>query len=70
MKLIQLVLTILTTTASSERFMSTLKRIKFFLRNSMTNDRLSCLFTLAIEKKMLGELSKDPTLINRERIYM
>ena len=44
--------------------MSTLKRIKSFLRNSMTNDRLSSLSTLAIEKKMLGELSKDPTFIN------
>jgi hypothetical protein len=30
----------------------------------MTNDRLSSLSTLAIEKKMLGELSKDPTFIN------
>lgn len=44
--------------------MSTLKRIKSFLRNSITNDRLSSLSTLAIEKKMLGELSKDPTFIN------
>ena len=44
--------------------MRTLKRIKSFLRNSMTNDRLSSLSTLAIEKKMLGELSKDPTFIN------
>ncbi|XP_025425451.1 zinc finger MYM-type protein 1-like [Sipha flava] len=63
-KLIQLVLTIPATTASSERSMSTLKCIKSFLRNSMTNDRLSSLSTLAIEKKMLGELSKDPTFIN------
>ncbi|XP_026821268.1 zinc finger MYM-type protein 1-like [Rhopalosiphum maidis] len=52
-KLIQLVLTIPATTASSERSMSTLKRIKSFLRNSMSNDRLSSLSTLAIEKKML-----------------
>lgn len=44
--------------------MRTLKRIKSFLRNSMTNERLSSLSTLAIEKKMLGELSKDPTFIN------
>ncbi|KAL4119885.1 hypothetical protein QTP88_012647 [Uroleucon formosanum] len=50
-KLIQLVLTIPATTASSERSMSTLKRIKSFLRNSMTNDRLSSLSTLAIKKK-------------------
>lgn len=36
-KLCQLVLTIPSTTASSERSMSTLKRIKTFLRNTMTN---------------------------------
>jgi hypothetical protein len=63
MKLIQLVLTIPTTSTSSERSMSILKHIKFFLRNSMTHDRLSSLSTLAIEKKMFGELSKDPTFI-------
>ncbi|KAL4141365.1 hypothetical protein QTP88_004017 [Uroleucon formosanum] len=51
-KLIQLVLTIPATTASSKRSMSTLKRIKSFLRNSMTNDRLSSLSSLAIEKKI------------------
>jgi len=44
--------------------MSTLKRIKFSLRNSMLNDRLSSLSSLAIEKKMLSELSKDPKFIN------
>jgi len=56
-------LTIPATTASSERTMNTLKRIKSFLRNSMTNYKLSSLFTVAIEKKkMYGELSKDPTL--------
>ncbi|XP_050066274.1 zinc finger MYM-type protein 1-like [Aphis gossypii] len=55
-KLIQLVLTIPATTASSERSMSTLKRIKSFLRNSMTNDRLSSLSTLAIKKKMLVDV--------------
>jgi hypothetical protein len=50
-KCIQLVLTILATKASSERSMRTLKHIKSFLINSMTNDSLSSLSTLAIEKK-------------------
>ncbi|XP_026819140.1 zinc finger MYM-type protein 1-like [Rhopalosiphum maidis] len=63
-KLLQLVLCIPVTTSSSERNMSALKRIKTFLRNSMNNDRLSNLSSLAIEKQMLNELSTDPTFID------
>lgn len=63
-KLLQLILCIPVTTASSERSMSTLKRIKTFLRNTMTHDRFSNLCTMAIEKKMLSELATDPTFID------
>ena len=62
-KLCQLVLSIPATTASSERSRSTLKRIKSFLRNTMTNERLSCLSTLAIEKQLLGVMVKDPIFV-------
>ncbi|KAL4121279.1 hypothetical protein QTP88_013824 [Uroleucon formosanum] len=62
-KLCQLVLTIPATTASSERSMSTLKRIKSFLRNTMTNKRLTNLSSLAIEKNLLGVMAKDPTFV-------
>lgn len=62
-KLCQLVLSIPATTASSKRSMSTLKRIKSFLRNTMTNERLSCLSTLAIEKQRLGVMVKDPIFV-------
>uniref|UniRef100_A0A2S2PAB6 Zinc finger MYM-type protein 1 n=1 Tax=Schizaphis graminum TaxID=13262 RepID=A0A2S2PAB6_SCHGA len=62
-KLCQLVLTISATTASSERSMSTLKRIKSFLRNTMTNERLTNLSSLAIEKNLLGIMAKDPTFV-------
>ena len=62
--LCQLVLTIPSTTASSERSMSTLKRIKTFLRNTMTNERLSSLSSLAIEKNLLGDMAKDPTFVD------
>ncbi|KAL4091710.1 hypothetical protein QTP88_026361 [Uroleucon formosanum] len=62
-KLCQLVLTIPATTASSERSMSTLKRIKSFLRNTMTNERLTNLSSLAIEKNILGVMAKDPTFV-------
>lgn len=63
-KMLQLVLCIPVTTASSERSMSGLKRVKTFLRNTMNHDRLSNLCTLAIEKKFLGELATDPTFID------
>ncbi|KAL4142958.1 hypothetical protein QTP88_005346 [Uroleucon formosanum] len=63
-KLCQLVLTIPSTTASSERSMSTLKRIKTFLRNTMTNERLSSLSSLAIEKNLLSGMAKDPTFVD------
>ena len=39
--------------------MSTLKRVKTFLRNSMTNERLSCLSMIAIEKGLTKQLVKD-----------
>lgn len=63
-KLLRLFLTLPATTASSERSMSTLKRIKTHLRNSMTNERLSNLTTLAIEKRLLSEMAGDQSFIS------
>lgn len=60
-KLLRLILTLPVTTASSERNMSTLKRIKSYLRNSMENSRLSNLSTLSIEKSLLKSLAKNST---------
>lgn len=59
-KLLKLLFTIPVTTASSERSMSTLKRIKTYLRNSMGNERLSALSTLSIEKDIVGNCRKYP----------
>lgn len=64
-KLLQLILCIPITAVSSEKNTSTLKRIKTFLRNTMNYNQLTNLCTLAIEKKMLGELIIDPTFIDR-----
>lgn len=64
-RLIKLVLTFPVTTASSERSMSTLKRIKNCLRNSMTNERLSSLSTIAIEKSLVKELSMGQSFKER-----
>lgn len=43
--------------------MSTLKRTKLFLRNAMTNEQLSDLSSMAIEKKLLGIMVNDPTFV-------
>ena len=44
------------TTSEAERCFSTLNRIKTFLRNSMTEDRLTSLSMLSIEKKFISEI--------------
>lgn len=43
-------------TAESERCFSTLKRIKIFLRNTMTQDRLNALAMLSMEKKLVRNI--------------
>lgn len=54
------------TTAESERSFSTLKRIKTFLRNSMTEDRLTALAMLSIEKQMINNIPNfNEEVINR-----
>nr|CAH7744206.1 unnamed protein product [Callosobruchus chinensis] len=43
-------------TAECERCFSTLKRIKTFLRRTMTEDRLNALAVLSIEKKFVQSI--------------
>ena len=44
------------TTSESERCFLTLKRIKSFLRSTMSNERLSALAMLSIESKLVSEI--------------
>lgn len=55
-KLLEILVTIPMTTAEAERCFSTLKRIKTFLRNSMSQDRLSALAMLSIEKDLIMDI--------------
>uniref|UniRef100_A0A6P7GJV3 Uncharacterized protein LOC114337735 isoform X1 n=1 Tax=Diabrotica virgifera virgifera TaxID=50390 RepID=A0A6P7GJV3_DIAVI len=59
-KLCELVLTIPATSASVECSFSVLKRIKSFTRNSTSEDRLSKLALLSIEKECIKQLSENP----------
>ena len=54
--LLKILITTPMTTAESERYFSTLKRIKTFLRNSMTQDRLNALAMLSMEKKLIRDI--------------
>ena len=58
-KLIQIALTIVVSTAHCERSFSALKRIKSYLRSTMTQQRLVDLAILSIEKELSQNLSLD-----------
>lgn len=51
-KLLKIIVTTTMTTAESERCFSTLKRVKTYLRNSMSEDRLNALVMMAINKDL------------------
>ncbi|XP_063741896.1 zinc finger MYM-type protein 1-like [Eleginops maclovinus] len=51
--LLKILITTPMTTAESERCFSTLKRIKTFLRNTMSQDRLNALAMLSMEKNLV-----------------
>lgn len=59
-RLAKLILTIPATTASVERTMSTLKRIKTYLRSTQGQQRLTDLSVISIEKSRLKKLKSCP----------
>lgn len=59
-QLVNLFLTIPATSTSAERSFSALKRIKSYARNTTTQDRLSGLGLISIEKELFRELKKNP----------
>ena len=61
-KLLKLVLTIKPTTVAEERSFSTLRRIKSYLRSTMSQDRLSALTRISIEGQLVADLSKSGRL--------
>ncbi|XP_066990910.2 zinc finger MYM-type protein 1 [Anabrus simplex] len=65
LKLLQLILSIPISLASAEHSTSTLKRIKTYLRNTMTNSGLSNIATIAIEKELSYNCSRDTLLKER-----
>jgi hypothetical protein len=73
LQLLKVIITIPMTTAEAERSFSTQKRIKTFLRSTMSEERLTALAMLSIEKKLLQDLPNfcdlviDKFAANKER---
>ena len=61
-KLLQISLTIAVSTAECERSFSALKRIKTFLRSTMSEQRLTDLALLSIEKQLSQNLPLDEVI--------
>ena len=57
LQLIQTAMTICVNTAQCERSFSSLKRIKTYLRSTMSEQRLTDLAVLSIERELSGKLS-------------
>ncbi|XP_008273895.1 zinc finger MYM-type protein 1-like [Stegastes partitus] len=55
--LLKIIITTPMTTAEAERCFLTLKRIKTFLRNTMTQERLNALAMLSMEKRLVCEMT-------------
>ncbi len=59
---LQIALTISVSSAACERSFSTLKRIKTYLRSSMSEERLASLAVLAIERDFSDSLDLDEVI--------
>ncbi|GBL78897.1 hypothetical protein AVEN_48874-1 [Araneus ventricosus] len=57
-KLLLIIVTTPVTTAEAERCFSTLKRVQTFLRSTTSEDRLSALAMLSIDKRMINDIPK------------
>lgn len=56
LKIIQIINTLPISTASNERFFSSLKRVKSYLRSSMCDERLSDLMIINVEKENASKI--------------
>jgi len=60
---VQIVLTVPIASATAERSFSTMKRVKTYLRSTMTDQRLNNLCLLAIEREMSHDILSDPSSV-------
>jgi hypothetical protein len=60
-KICQFILTVPVSSASAERSFSTMKRVKTYLRSTMSDNRLSNLCLLSIERSLSEKLMENPS---------
>jgi len=58
-KLVRIAMTIPVTTAGNERFFSVLKRVKTYLRSTTSDERLSHLMLMSVERSLVKSLALD-----------
>lgn len=56
-KILHIIITLPISTASNERFFSSLKRLKSYIRTTMSDDRLSDLMVISVEKEDAGKVN-------------
>ena len=61
-KLLEIVMTISVTSANSERSFSKMKLIKSYLRTKMTQERMSSLMIISMEKELLRQINDQELL--------
>ncbi|KAL4090845.1 hypothetical protein QTP88_025611 [Uroleucon formosanum] len=59
LKILQIINTLPVSTVSNERFFSSLKRVKSYIRSSMGDERLSDLMVIAVEKEDANKIDLD-----------
>jgi hypothetical protein len=62
-KLLEIIITTPLTTSESERCFSTLKRVKTYLRNTISEERLNALSMLSIENELVKSIQDFNTKV-------
>ena len=63
-------MTIPVTTAGNERFFSVLKRVKTHLRSTTTDERLSRLMLMSVERSLVKSLALDDLVDDFAKLQM
>ena len=69
-KLVRIAMTIPVTTAGNERFFSVLKRVKTYLRSATSDERLSHLMLMSVERSLVKSLALDDLVDDFAKLRM
>ena len=69
-KLVRIAMTIPVTTAGNERFFSVLKRVKTYQRSTTSDERLSHLMLMSVERSLAKSLALDDLVDDFAKLRM